>query len=188
MTNFLRSPLFYLLFAGATIALIFLGPAWLASHRRAVALWLLSLPVAGNVYRMIGIARFSRALALQLSCDVPTLVAIQMSGEASDNPILEDAARAAQTGLQQGGTISHSLHETGFFPNLLIKMVQVGEESGQLPDLLDRTADIFEQNLDGALESFTALLEPMVMMVMGVLVGILVLSTMLPMMQVLQHL
>jgi type IV pilus assembly protein PilC len=188
VTNFLRSPLFYFGFALITAATMLFLPGWVGSHRREVSKLLTSVPVLGKVYTIVGIARFARALSLQLDCGVDTRTALEMSGEASDNVLLEEAGRKATVGLSNGQTISMSLQETGFFPSLLLKMVQVGEESGHLPDLLQRTADIYEQDLDSALDSFTALLEPMVMMGMGLVVGTLVISTMLPMMQVLQHL
>ncbi len=189
-TNATRSPIFYfLLVAGGAAGWILLPPLLRKpAVKKRLARFILSLPVAGKVYRTLSVARFTRALAVQLDCGISPLHAIQLSADATDNPVLDETIERAIDGLREGGTVAESLEAAEFFPRLMIKMVQVGEESASLPDLLTRTAEMYESDLDAILDAFTALLEPMVMVVMGFIVGVLVLASMLPMMQVLQNL
>jgi len=189
-TNMTRSPIFYLLLIGGGTAAWFLLPPLLRKPhiRKKLAHNILGLPVAGKVYRTLGVARFTRALAVQLDCGISPLFAIQLAADASDNPVLDERIGTGIDFLREGGTVAESLEKVDFFPRLMIKMVQVGEESASLPDLLNRTAEMYETDLDAILDAFTSLLEPMVMVVMGFIVGVLVLASMLPMMQVLQNL
>lgn len=189
-TNATRNPIFYvLLVSGGAAAWLLLPPLLRKPHiKKRLAVTILGTPVAGRVYRTLGVARFTRALSVQLECGISPLLAIQLAADATDNPVLDESIGVALEALRQGSTVSDSLATANFFPALMLKMVQVGEESASLPDLLTRTAEMYEQDLDAILDAFTSLLEPMVMVVMGFIVGVLVLASMLPMMQVLQNL
>lgn len=190
LTNMTRSPIFYiLLVSGAVAGWLIIPPALRKPHiKKRLASFILGLPVAGKVYVTLAVARFTRALAVQLDCGISPLHAIQLAADATDNPVLDERIGIGIDELREGGTVAQSLEKVDFFPKLMIKMVQVGEESASLPDLLTRTAEMYETDLDAILDAFTSLLEPMVMVVMGFIVGILVLASMLPMMQVLQNL
>lgn len=190
VTDFLRTPLFYFLFAVFVALLVWLFPLWLRNpnNQRRLAQVVIKLPGIGRVYHTLGVARFARAFAVQIDCGMNPLGALPISAEVTDNPILIDKIKEASSGLSQGESFSVSLEATGFFPRLMINMVQAGEESAQLGELLQRTAEMYEAEVEHALDTFTALLEPMIMCGIGVMVGILVLATMLPMTQVIENL
>lgn len=189
ITTFLRSPLFYI----GSLALAALGyllvPRWL-SHRenqKWVASQVEKVPGLGAVYRGLAYARFSRALSVQIECGMNPLSSLPISAEVTENPILIDAIKSATEMLSQGDSFSESLNSTGFFPKLMLNMVQAGEESASLGELLHKAAEMYEAEVDHSLDIFTAMLEPAIMAFIGAMVGTLVLATMLPMSQVIEN-
>lgn len=189
-TDILRQPWFYAaLTVGGGLSLWAI-PRWLkkSSNRYLVYLALDRVPALGRIVKTVAVTRFSRALGLQLDCGMSPLSGIKVSAEVTDNPMLQANVEPALEGLKNGLTMQASLETLNFFPNLFLRMVQVGEESASLPDMLGRVSDVYDLELETALEAFTALLEPMVMAVMGLMVGTFVIATMLPMAQLLQNL
>ena len=189
-TDLLRNPWFYTFLVFFFSALTYFGPRWLRKpgNRSLLFQGLDRIPALGRILKTVAVTRFARALGLQLECGMSPLTALRISAEVTDHPLLQSKIEPAIEGLKNGLTMQASLETAKFFPNLFLKMVQVGEESASLPDLLGRVADVYDLELETALEAFTALLEPMVMMAMGVLVGVFVVATMLPMAQLLQNL
>ncbi|MBI3926020.1 MAG: type II secretion system F family protein [Armatimonadetes bacterium] len=189
-TGVTRSIWFYLLLVAVGVAGATMLPRWLKRPdvRYRVYYYALLVPVLGKVVRTVGAARFARSLEVQLAVGVPPLNALQLAASSSENPILEEGVGRAVEGMRDGLTLEQSLDRADFFPPLLLQMVNAGEETGTLSDMLGRVADMYEVELDNILEVFTSLLEPMVMLIMGIVVGVLVLATMLPLMQVLQSL
>ena len=189
-TDLLRNPWFYAFLVTTISSLAWFGPRWLRkpSNRHRVFSVLDRVPALGRILKTVAVTRFARALGLQMECGMSPLSALKVAAEVTDHPLLQSRIDPAMEALKSGETMQSSLEQVEFFPNLFLKMVQVGEESASLPDLLGRTADVYDLELETALEAFTALLEPMVMMAMGVLVGVFVVATMLPMAQLLQNL
>lgn len=184
----LRNPAFYVVFVAGVAATIVFAPRLWEKHEVRLRVYraLLGLPVIGKLLVILASARFARALAIQLDVGITPLVALSLSAQASENPILEDEGPEFVSSLKDGNTMEETLRQSEIFPDMFLQMVRAGEESASLPDLLGRVADIFEVELDNAIDMFTALLEPMVMVLMGVIVGILVVSSMLPMLNILQ--
>lgn len=189
VTNFLRTPAFYLGLGALIGSAWFLGPRWYALPRSKmlVAQWISHIPTLGRLFQILAVARFSRALSVQIECGMNPLGALPISAEVTENPILIEAMQNAKNGLGQGDSFATSLTATGFFPKLMLNMVEAGEESAALGDMLGKAAEMYEAEVDHALDTFTALLEPMIMAGIGLMVGTLVLATMLPMAQVIEN-
>lgn len=189
VTTFLRSPLFY----GLSIAVGVLGwfflPSWWRhrENQKVVARLVERVPGLGSVYRALAYARFSRALSVQIECGMNPLNSLTISAEVTDNPLLIDSIKGATDTLSQGDSFATSLESTGFFPKLMLNMVQAGEESASLGSLLQKAAEMYEAEVDHSLDIFTAMLEPAIMAFIGAMVGTLVLATMLPMSQVIEN-
>ncbi len=156
--------------------------------RLRVAQAVLGLPVLGPLARNLATVRFARALEIQLKMGESPLLGLPLAAAASGNPVLQGLAKSAVESLKQGSSLTESLKATNFFPRTLTDMLTAGEESGRVPELLERTAALYESELDLAIERSTALLEPLIMLVMGVIVGLMVVATMLPMMTLIQSL
>ncbi|MEW6279332.1 MAG: type II secretion system F family protein [Candidatus Eremiobacterota bacterium] len=146
----------------------------------------LDTPHLGPMVRALGVGRFARAWSIQVTVGVAPVAALQLAAEASNDPCLETDIQASTANLRDGVSLEESLKAADYFPSLFVQMVAVGEESGSLDAMVARVALIYEQQVEHTLETLTALLEPMVMVVMGAIVGLIVVATMLPMMQVLQ--
>lgn len=190
-SNFVRSPAFWVLLVAGGVGLSVLGPPFLRQPqvRRSLGHWILGLPVAGRLYRLLAVTAFARTMALQLAVGDSPLAGLKLTAEATGNPILEECIPLAVEGLRDGGlTLVDSLARCEFFPKSFLHMVRAGEETAEVAQMMSRVADLYEADLEQSLDTFTALLEPLVMLGMGVVVGIIVVATMLPMMQLIQNL
>ncbi len=136
----------------------------------------LRLAIVGNLVRQIEIARFSRTLGTLIQSGVPILQAIQIVRETVNNEIIARAIGEVHTGVKQGGGISKSLKNLNVFPPLAVQMITVGEETGRLDEMLIKVAENYEVSLQNALKRFISLLEPMIILVMGGMVGFIVVS------------
>jgi type IV pilus assembly protein PilC len=186
----LASPAFYVTLAAlGGLAALYLPP-WLRQPRvrRRLAEEMLKVPGLGPSLRSVAISRFTRSLAIELEVGLNAVEAIDMAARAADHPVLEAVSSRAQSALQAGKSLQESLADTGFFPKSYTSIVSVGEESGQTPAILRRLADMYEAEIDYRLDVLTALVEPLVMLVMGSIVGVVVIATMLPMLALLRHL
>jgi general secretion pathway protein F len=189
-SDFVRSPLFYVLGLAVAGGCYTFLPGFLARPgvRRRLSTWMLRLPLLGKTYRTLGASRFTRAMEVQLEAGEMPLPALQLAAETTDNPVLLERIPRAIELLRAGATLSQALESTGFFPPTVVHMVRAGEETGEIPRMMGRAADLTEGDLDLTLDTLTALLEPLVMLVMGVLAGIVVLATLLPMLTLLRTL
>lgn len=187
-SHLMQNPVSWIAFALLGFAAV---SGWKAIHRNpSTALSfsekLLTVPVLGRVYRLVGLTRFSRALAVQLEVGESPLSALKLAAEASENPYLVHRIPEALEELKNGNTIVGSLEVTAFFPKGFLHMLRAGEETAQTAEITERLSAMYETELECALETFTSLLEPLVMLGMGIVVGIIVVATMLPMLQLLQ--
>lgn len=184
----MRTPSFYFVLAIFLVGGFFLGrKVWTEEGpRKAIQRWALDAPVMGKLVRSLGMSRFARAWSIQVAVGVAPVSALQLAAESTMDPCLEEDISYSVTALRDGCSMQASLDASGYFPSLFLQMVSVGEESGGLEQMVSRVADIYEQQLEHTLDTLTALLEPFVMLVMGCIVGLIVVATMLPMMQMLQ--
>ena len=140
----------------------------------------LKAPVVGEITTKSAIARFSRTLETMSAAGVPLVEAMDSVAGATGNIIYEKASRKIKDEVSQGTQLQTSMRNTGLFPNMAIQMVSIGEESGSLDSMLSKVADFYETEVDNAVDALTSLLEPIIMAVLGVLVGGLIVAMYLP--------
>jgi len=140
----------------------------------------LKAPVLGEITTKSAIARFSRTLETMSAAGVPLVEAMDSVAGATGNIIYEKASRRIKDEVSQGTQLQTSMRNTGLFPNMAIQMVSIGEEAGSLDAMLAKVADFYENEVDNAIDALTSLLEPLIMAVLGVLVGGLIIAMYLP--------
>ena len=140
----------------------------------------LRLPRFGLLAKKIAVARFSRTLGSLLENGVPMLSALEIVKNIVENALISDAIEKASKEVGKGQALGPALAESNIFPDLTIQMIQVGEQSGKLEDMLYKIADVFENEVENSIMSMTSLLEPVMILVMAVIVGFIVLSICLP--------
>lgn len=141
----------------------------------------LKLPVFGTLITKIAVARFARNLSMMLKAGVPLLHALEIVGKAANNRAIELALVDVSTSISQGRSFSRPLANAEVFPPLVAQMVSVGEEAGTLPDMLESIADFYEAEVNTASEQLTATIEPILISLLGVVIGGMVISLYLPM-------
>jgi type IV pilus assembly protein PilC len=142
--------------------------------------YILKAPVIGDLLTKAAIARFARTLSTMFAAGVPMVEAMDSVARASGNAIFEDAILKMKDETATGEQLQSSMRRAGLFPNMVIQMVAIGEESGSLDAMLAKVADFFEQEVDNAVDALSSLLEPMIMAFLGIVVGGLVVAMYLP--------
>jgi type IV pilus assembly protein PilC len=141
----------------------------------------LKLPVFGNLFTKIAISRFSRNLGTLLGVGVPVMQALDVVGDTAGNAVIAAASRDLQAAVRDGQPMSSRLNQHSVFPQMVTQMVEVGEESGQISQMLDKVADFYDREVDSSAEALTASIEPIMVVVMGTVVGGMVICLYLPM-------
>jgi type IV pilus assembly protein PilC len=142
---------------------------------------LLNLPVLGAVLRKIAVARFTRTLGTLITSGVPILEGLAITARTSGNAVLEEALMKVRKSVEEGRTIVDPLRECGVFPNMVTQMIGVGEATGAMDAMLQKIADFYEDEVDAATKNLLTLMEPMMIVFLGVVVGGIVISLYLPM-------
>ena len=148
--------------------------------RRVVDRMILKLPILGVIMQKIAVARFCRTLATLISSGVPILDGLEITARTSGNAIIEDAIMAVRKGVEGGLTIAQPLKERGVFPPMVVQMIGVGEQTGALDAMLSKIADFYEEEVDQAVANLLTLMEPVMILFLGVTVGGIVISMYLP--------
>ena len=141
---------------------------------------ILRMPILGMIMRKIAVARFCRTLATLISSGVPILDGLEITAKTSGNVIVEDAIMATRKSIEHGQTISAPLKETSVFPPMVVQMIGVGEATGALDTMLAKIADFYEEEVDTAVAGLLTLLEPIMIAILGVIVGGIVIAMYLP--------
>src|SRR4051794_31382935 len=148
--------------------------------RRVIDSLSLKAPVLGNIMRKIAVARFCRTLSTLIASGVPILDGLEITAKTSGNAIVEDAIMVTRKSIERGETISVPLKETAVFPPMVTQMIGVGEATGALDTMLGKIADFYEEEVDTAVAGLLTLLEPIMIAVLGVVVGGIVIAMYLP--------
>ncbi|WP_438352115.1 type II secretion system F family protein [Microbacterium sp. CJ88] len=143
--------------------------------------FLLRMPIFGTLVTKIAVARFARNLSMMLKAGVPLMQALDLVGKAANNKAIEDALHVVRESVRQGRSFSAPLAKAGVFPAIVAQMVSVGEESGSLPEMLESIADFYETEVNTATEQLTSMLEPIMMTILGLLIGGMVVALYMPM-------
>ncbi|NOX49457.1 MAG: type II secretion system F family protein, partial [Gammaproteobacteria bacterium] len=151
--------------------------------REALDRIVLKLPVAGDIVEKSAIARFARTLSTTFAAGVPLVEALNSVAGSTGNSVFTYAVYRIRDDVSTGQQLHFSMRNTGVFPNMVNQMVAIGEEAGALDDMLDKSATYYEEQVDNAVDNLTSLMEPMIMSVLGVLVGGLIIAMYLPIFQ-----
>jgi type IV pilus assembly protein PilC len=138
----------------------------------------------GDTVQKVAVARWSRTLSALVGAGVPLLHALEITGQTAGNVVVDQAMTAVIDSVKQGGTISQPLRQASIFPGMVTQMVAVGEETGALDTMLSKVADFYEDQVDAAIKALTSILEPIMIIVIGGMVGFIVISMYLPLFQV----
>ena len=172
----------YLLFGGIAIG----GALFIRAWKRSPALqattdrWLLRLPVFGDVVRKAVIARWTRTLSTMFAAGVPLVESLDSVGGASGNAVYLEATQRISSAVRSGTSLTIAMQQTQVFPSMVTQMVAIGEESGALDQMLRKVAEFFEDEVDASVESLASLMEPVIMVFLGGLIGGLVIAMYLP--------
>lgn len=170
--------------------------AWVAIGRikrtkTGKRLWdtlMLKIPVFGPLNHKIAVARFARTLSTLLSSGVPILQAMETVAGTVANDVISDAILLSRASIREGDTIADPLTESKMFPPMVVQMITIGEETGQLDMMLEKVAVFYEREVDTAVESLTAAIEPVMIVVLGFIVGFIVIAMFLPLIGVIENL
>jgi type IV pilus assembly protein PilC len=183
ISNWLRANYLYLLFAGGAFIAAVRFYHRTDNGRMNIDRLLLRMPVVGDLLRKVAVARFSQNMAILLSSGVPILDGLAITAKTAGNRVIEKAIMASRVSISQGRTVAEPLRESKIFPPMVCQMVAVGETTGGLDTMLKKVAELYEDEVDDAVANLTALMEPMIMVVLGVILGGLVISMYLPIFQ-----
>ena len=177
----------YLIFGG--IAVIVVGYKAFASTPAGAAILdrlYLKVPVFGDLISKTGIARFSRTLGTLISSGVPILQALNITRDTASNSVVANAINKIHDSVKEGESVVGPMEASGVFPPIVTSMVQVGEETGQLPDMLVKVADVYEAEVDNVVTGLTSILEPIMIVLLAVIVGTIVIALFMPMVGLIQ--
>lgn len=144
---------------------------------------LLKIPVIGTIIREAIVARFARTLATTFAAGVPLVQALDSTAGAAGNVVYRNATLQIRNGVSTGQSLTNAINITGVFDTMVVQMISIGEESGSLDMMLDKVATFYEESVDNAVDNLSSLLEPLIMAVLGILVGGLVIAMYLPIFQ-----
>jgi type IV pilus assembly protein PilC len=172
----------YIIFGGLFAAIYGLAQAFKRSRALQIAVdkYALKLPVFGDLIRKTSIARWTRTLSTMFAAGVPLVEALESVGGAAGNYVYAMATKQIQAEVSTGSNLTIAMQNTDVFPPMVTQMVAIGEESGQLDGMLGKVADFFEAEVDDAVDALSSLMEPMIMVVLGILIGGLVIAMYLP--------
>ncbi|HEX8273737.1 MAG TPA: type II secretion system F family protein [Longimicrobiaceae bacterium] len=142
---------------------------------------MLKMPVLGALLRKSAVSRFTRTLGTLVSSGVSILEGLQITARTSGNRVIHDAVMASRASIAQGATISEPLKSSGVFPPMVVQMINVGEQTGGLDEMLSKIADFYDDEVDAAVSALTSVLEPIMIVVMGVVIGGMVVAMYMPM-------
>jgi type IV pilus assembly protein PilC len=170
---------FFAVFIAACVAFAY-------SYRRSKKLQftvdriLIRLPIFGVIFRKSALARFSRTLAIIFGAGVPLVDGMNTVGAATGNRVYQKAVAEVKNGISTGRSLENSMAETKVFPNMMLQMVSSGEESGELEVMLEKVAEFYEREVDDAVDAMASLIEPLMIVFLGGIIGTMVLAMYLP--------
>ena len=181
ISDFLRAKLIFMLpFIGGGV---WLFKKWMKTEKgqEKIDEFSLKLPIVGLLIKKVAIAKFSRTLGTLIKSGVPILQGLETVAKTAGNKIIERAINASRDSIKEGGRISDPLKKANIFPPMVIQMISVGEETGGLDNMLNKIADFYDEEVDVAVKGLTSMIEPLIMIVLGLVIGTIVIAMMMPM-------
>jgi type IV pilus assembly protein PilC len=188
ISNYLRSPLLFV-FIGMVFC-IALGLKKVYSIKKGkyfIDNAALKVPVIGNLIKKVSVARFTRTFGTLIKSGVPILTSLEIVEESSGNAVIAKIVKNVHEEIKQGGTISAPLETSGVFPPMVVSMIAVGEETGELDAMLSKIADFYDSEVESAVDALTSMLEPLMMVMLGGMVGAVIVGMYLPMFKIFEN-
>ena len=183
ISDFVKSKILWIIIGLIFFAIAFRQYYKTEKGRVAIDSVLLKLPVFGMLLRKVAVAKFTRTMGTMLGSGVAILEALDIVAKTSGNKIVENAIYNVRSGIAEGRTMADPLQASGVFPAMVCQMISVGESTGALDAMLEKIADFYDEEVDQAVENLTAMIEPMMIVVLGVIIGGLVVAMYLPIFQ-----
>jgi len=142
--------------------------------------FLLRLPVFGQLFRKVSVAKFARTLSTLVKSGVPILTSLGIVGKTSGNKVIEIAVNNVRTSIREGENVAKPLTQSGVFPPMVVRMIAVGEQTGELEKMLSKIADFYDEQVDAAVSGLTSMIEPLIIVFLGVVIGSIVIAMFLP--------
>jgi type IV pilus assembly protein PilC len=180
LSDFIRGNWYYII---AAIAAVFFGIRYILGTKRGREtwdIWKLKLPVFGPLIHKICMTRFARTFAQMIRSGVPILEVMEIVGETSGNTVMEHAIMAVSTDVEKGDPMTTAMAKQKIFPPMLLRMISAGEQTGKIDIMLEKMADFWDEEVEATLAALTSLIEPMLIVVLGVIVGGIVIAMFLP--------
>ena len=180
MSAFVQNNILYIL--GTIVLLVFVFKRYYKteSGRLQIDRIVLKLPVFGILLKKVAVAKFSRTLSTMMSSGVPILDGLEIVSKTAGNKVVENVLMETRRSISEGNTIAEPLSESGIFPSMVVSMISVGENTGALDTMLEKIADFYDSEVDVAVNAMTAMLEPMMMVFLGGVVGGMIIALYLP--------
>jgi general secretion pathway protein F len=172
----------------AVAAVIYLIMRWQKTEHGALRFdrFRMRMPLYGQIYIKLAVARFARTLGTLLASGVPIIEAMRIVQTVVQNKVMEVTLQAAISDVIEGSSLGATLRKSGVFPPIVIHMIEVGERSGTLEDMLMKAADAYEEDVATAVAGLTSIIEPIMIIIMGVTVGFIILAILFPMLEMSQ--
>jgi type IV pilus assembly protein PilC len=184
--DFVKRFFFYILIAFVGIVSALKKYISTPSGMRRYHKFLLRLPILGDVIKKVSIAKFARTFATLVRSSVAITTSLDIVGKTSGNKIIEEAVSKAQKAIQEGISISEPLRESDIFPPMVVEMIAVGERTGRLDQMLTKIAQFYEEQTDAVISGLTSIIEPVLLVFLGVVVGFIVIALFLPIINISQ--
>ena len=179
-SNFMRAYILYIIIALGILIFAFKAYGKKENGKRNIDRMMLKIPVIGILLKKVAIARFARTLSTMVESGVPILAGLEIVSKTSGNKIIEESLMRTKDEVSSGSPLSSSLNKTNLFPPLVIQMITVGEKTGNLDAMLAKVADYYDEEVDNAVNNLTQMLEPALIVFLGIVVGTLVVAMYLP--------
>jgi type IV pilus assembly protein PilC len=180
VSDFLRSQWWMLV--GMIVGTVFAFKRYVATEKGRLKVdgILLNFPAIGDILRKASVARFTRTLGTLISSGVPILEGLTITAKTAGNMVVHNAVLATRASISEGETIAEPLRQSGVFPPMVVQMIAIGEETGALDEMLNKIADFYEDEVDSSVEALTSIIEPVMIVFMGGVVGAMVIAMYLP--------
>ena len=186
VSNFLQNNLilFFFMVAGAIIGVWQLART--QKGKRVIDRLKLKMPIFGPLFMKVAVARFTRTLGTLIRSGVNILNALEICARTAGNVVVEDAIMKTRIAIQNGESLAVPLRESGVFPPMVVRMIDVGERTGALESMLTKIAEFFEDQVDAAVSGLTSMIEPLLMVFLGLVIGTIVIAMFMPMFEMIK--
>ncbi|MEA1970555.1 MAG: type II secretion system F family protein, partial [Thermodesulfobacteriota bacterium] len=180
MSRFVQNNILYIIGFIVVVVFIFRKYYGTKGGRLRIDRTVLKLPIFGMLLRKVAVAKFSRTLSTMMSSGVPILDGLEIVSKTAGNKVVENALMDTRRSISEGKTIAEPLSESGIFPSMVVSMISVGENTGALDAMLEKIADFYDSEVDTAVDAMTSLLEPIMLVFLGGVVGGMIIALYLP--------